>query len=535
MPQVTYGGSGGETIQLEVDPDLIAVRTHSRRSLRSGAGPGTETELLDGMDVVLAVPEAGVEVYRRRDDTAAPVAEVKEALNSDPDTQFAGRVLVDDQTGEPVLYTENIFVKFQDNLSADEGRQILQDAGLTIKDEPGYATNAYFAAAPEGTGQEVFTIAQRLLDRPDVEFAHPELVRKLGRRAISAQQWHLASTTINGQTINANANVAAAHAINQGEGITIAIIDTGIDIDHEEFSSPGKIVAPRDTTAGDDDPRPPRGEDHGTACAGVACADGHFGACGVAPRAKLMPIRMNSALGSRAEADAFFWAATHGADVISCSWGPPDGDWSDDADPQHKSRFGLPDQTRLAIEHAVTQGRDGKGCLVFFAAGNGNESVDLDGYASSPAVLAVAACNDRSVRSVYSDFGDAVFCAFPSNDFAHRPEGRPAPLTPGIWTTDISGRRGYNPDPRTGAIRGDQQGNYTNSFGGTSSACPGAAGVAALVLSCNPELSREDAVDILRRCCERIDEQGGRWAAGRSPLYGHGRLNAETAVRLASA
>lgn len=535
MPQVTYGGTNGETIQLEIDPDLLAVRTRSRRSLRAGPVPAPEAELLDGMEVVLAVPDAGVEVYRRRDDAAAPVAVVKEALSSAPDTRFAGRVLVDEQTGEPVLYTENIFVKFQDHLSPEQCRQVLQDAGLTIKDEPGYATNAYFAAAPEGTGQQVFAIAQQLLDRSDVEFAHPELVRKLGRRAVAAAQWHLAGTTVNGTAINASANVATAHEVTQGEGITIAIIDTGIDVDHEEFSSPGKIVAPRDTTTADDDPRPPFGEDHGTACAGVACADGLFGACGVAPRAALMPIRMTSALGSRQEADAFFWAANHGADVISCSWGPEDGRWFDQRDPRHKARFALPDQTRLAIEHAVTKGRGGKGCLVFFAAGNGNESVDLDGYASSPAVLAVAACNDRSTRSVYSDFGDAVFCAFPSNDFEFRPEGRPAPLTPGIWTTDISGRGGYNPDPDTGAITGDRKGNYTNSFGGTSSACPGAAGVAALVLSCNPELSRQDAVDILRRCCERIDEPGGQWsAAGHSPLYGHGRLDAAAAVRLAS-
>jgi subtilisin family serine protease/photosystem II stability/assembly factor-like uncharacterized protein len=538
MPQVTYGGQDGETIRLEVDPDLLAVRTHSRRSLRAGPVPRPEAALVDGMDVVLTVPEAGVEVYRRRDATAPSVAEVSEALSNAPDTRFAGRVLVDEHTGNPVLYTENIFVKFRDDLPADQCRRVLQDTGLTIKDEPRYATNAYFTAAPEGTGQDVFAIAQQLLERTDVEFAHPELVRKLGRRALPAQQWHLGNTTINGHVIDASANVAAAHAVTQGEGITIAIIDTGIDIDHEEFSSPGKIVAPRDTTAADDDPRPrPQdGESHGTACAGVACADGHFGACGVAPRATLMPIRMVSALGSRAEADAFFWAASHGADIISCSWGPEDGMWSDPTDPRHKARSTLPDQTRLAIEHAVTEGRDGKGCLVFFAAGNGNENVDLDGYASNPSVLAVAACNDRNKRSVYSDFGDALFCTFPSNDFAFSPEGRLAPLTPGIWTTDISGRGGFNPNPKTRTIDGDPKGNYTDSFGGTSSACPGAAGVAALMLSRNPGLSRQNAVDILRRSCDRIDEQDGRWSAeGHSPLYGYGRLNAATAVRLAGA
>jgi len=174
----------------------------------------------------------------------------------------------------------------------------------------------------------------------------------------------------------------------------------------------------------------------------------------------------------------------------------------------------------LALNYAVTRGRGGKGCVVLFAAGNGNESVDNDGYASYERVLAVAACNDRSVRSVYSDRGDAVFCAFPSNDFEFPEEDRPAPLTPGIWTTDRTGRPGYSDD------------DYTNSFGGTSSACPGAAGVAALVLSCNPSLSRDEVRDVLRRSCEQIDPDGGEYdEQGHSPHYGYGRLNAEKAAR----
>ena len=53
----------------------------------------------------------------------------------------------------------------------------------------------------------------------------------------------------------------------------IAIIDDGVDIDHEEFASDGKIVAPRRSRArSGDDPRPTEGANHGTGCAGVACA-----------------------------------------------------------------------------------------------------------------------------------------------------------------------------------------------------------------------------------------------------------------------
>ncbi len=519
--EVTYGGENGETVTFKVDPALVAVRARRGRSLREGPVTPPEAALLDDMESVLSFPQVGVEVYRRPEQSSGSLEEVRRKLHESPATRFAGRVLVDEETGEPVVYTENLFIKFVDDKNRNKCLEILREAGLTVKQELPYATNAFFVAAPEGSGQEVFVIANRMLRRKDVEYCNPELVRRLGQRAISPQQWHLKTTTIDGRWVSASANVEAAHTITEGDGVTIAIIDTGTDIDHDEFSSPGKLVAPRDTTANDADPRPSgRDENHGTACAGVACADGSFGASGVAPRAKLMPIRMMSQLGSQEEANAFYWAAENGADVISCSWGPADGRWWKPEDPLHDTVVPLPDSTRLALDYAATRGRDGKGCVVLFAAGNGNESVDNDGYASYERVLAVAACNDRSVRSVYSDFGDAVFCAFPSNDFEFPKEHRPVPLTPGIWTTDRTGRRGYSDD------------DYTNSFGGTSSACPGAAGVAALVLSCNPSLTRDEVKDALRRSCEQIDPKGGKYDnQGHSNLYGYGRLNAESAVR----
>jgi len=236
-----------------------------------------------------------------------------------------------------------------------------------------------------------------------------------------------------------------------------------------------------------------------------------------------MPIRLVSGLGSQSEADAFVWAADHGASVISCSWGPVDGNWANPNDPVHQQVVPLPDGTRLAIDYAITNGRQGKGCVICWAAGNGNESVDNDGYASYRNVIAVAACSDRGQRSVYSDVGEATWCCFPSNNF-----GPPAPLTRGIWTTDRKGTAGYNTSSSPG-------GNYVDSFGGTSSACPGAAGVAALVLARNPELRWDEVKDVLKRCCDRIDAAGGNYDAnGHSPQYGFGRLNGRRAVELAA-
>src|SRR6185436_21102814 len=99
------------------------------------------------------------------------------------------------------------------------------------------------------------------------------------------------------------------------------------------------------------------------------------------------------------------------------------------------------------------------------------------------------------------------------------------------WTTDLPGPNGYNPGA---AGRGDVAGDYTNDFGGTSSACPGVAGVAALVLSRNPSLRWDEVKDVIGRSCDRIDPTGGKYDAdGHSRKYGFGRVNAKRAVELA--
>ena len=271
---------------------------------------------LDDAVLVVAYPEAGVEVYQvPTGRNVRSLSDRKNALRQSPDVRFAGGVLVDPSTKEPVLYTENIFIKFVDSADPEDCEAVLMEAGLEIKEKVSYATNAFFVGAPEGTGQDVFDIANKLLERSDVEYCHPELIRPRARKLIFAQQWHLKKTTVAGIPVDAHANVEAAHELAQGAGITIAIIDDGVDIDHVEFSGSGKVVAPRDATERTNDPRPQdifgtgpeNGDNHGTACAGVACGNGTNGASGVAPKARLMPIRLASGLGSQREAEAFGW------------------------------------------------------------------------------------------------------------------------------------------------------------------------------------------------------------------------------------
>ena len=542
MYNYRHGGKEGSPQYLEIAEDLVVVRTKDNKSLNEAIKSKNGKTILSQLSPVVDFPEAGVTVLQSKTAQHRLVHlrdQARVQLKEEDGIRFAGKALRENKQGAPVVYTENFFVKFKDTLDEQACKKLLKEHKLTIKRKLDYAQNAYFVAAPEGTGLAIFQIAQSLLDEDEVELCHPELIRKASRRTIAPQQWHLQQTVINGKTINENVNVAEAWKITRGAGTTIAIIDDGVDIDHEEFARTGKIVAPRDIILNSDNPRPKDEyypENHGTACAGVACADGNYKASGVAPEAKLMPVRLVANLGSQAEADAFAWAANNGADVISCSWGPTDGDWWNPNDATHNQKVSLPDSTRLAINYAINNGRGGKGCVITWAAGNGNENVENDGYASYDKVIAVAACNDRGTRSIYSDYGDSVWCAFPSSDIGYAPFNHPNPLTPGIWTTDREGRAGYNPGVlNPGAtVPGDDSGNYTNSFGGTSSACPGVAGIAALIIAANPNLRWNQVKDILRRATVKIDAAGGSYnSEGHSPYYGYGRSDAAKAVELA--
>lgn len=524
MYEYRYGGKRGAKQELTLSDDMLVLRARGNRSPRL-AGRASSINIVESLSPVARYRDLNVEVLRVHDAMRASSRDsVLAQLKSDRGFDFAGHCLCDPVTGRPVVYTEKAFIRFNPGVTAAAKNRLLARQKLGVKRELNYISDAYLLEATEEVGRSIFDMTSELLETSDdVALCHPELIRERHCKTAFPPQWHLRETMYEGNLVSAHAHVEAAWSFSTGAGTTIAVIDDGVDIDHVEFRASGGIVAPREMSTGTSNARPRFPDDnHGTACAGVACASGADGASGVAPDAALMPIRLSSGLGSQEEADAFAWAAQNGADVISCSWGPRDGDWSDPNDPLHNQPVALPDSTRLALEFAATQGRGGNGCVICWAAGNGNESVDLDGYASSNHVMAVGACNDRNRRSVYSDFGGALWCMFPSSDFN-------SPQTKGIWTTDRIGMNGYNPGE---SQLGHPAGDYTNDFGGTSSACPGAAGAVALMLATEPQLGLGDVWDIIRDTCEKIDTVNGEYddATGHSELYGYGRVHCLNAV-----
>jgi subtilisin family serine protease len=315
-------------------------------------------------------------------------------------------------------------------------------------------------------------------------------------------------------------------------GVTVAVLDDGVDVDHPNLSSrirrrpdPGerRDRYGRDFFVGENapdhfDPRPKRfvapyhmmeGNDiHGTPCAGVIAASGASGGIlGIAPNCRVLPVKIFHADALAAEsqvADAIRYATTF-AHVLSCSWSGPRS----------------PDIEAALAEAAA--GREGRGVPVFVATGNGHPAAAFVGYpAASPHAIGIGASTDQNEIAFYSQRGPEVSVVAPSSGG-----------TRGITTTDVGyPNRGFN---LGNAAQGGVNGLHTNSFGGTSSATPLAAGIAALMLSVDAELSREEVKQILQQTADKIGPAGTYDANGFSQIYGFGCVNAAAAVAAAQA
>jgi subtilisin-like proprotein convertase family protein len=175
-----------------------------------------------------------------------------------------------------------------------------------------------------------------------------------------------------------------------------------------------------------------------------------------------------------------------------------------------------------ALENAVTTGRNGLGEVFVWAAGNGaqdnNDRVDYDGYGSNRFSMAIGAIDNTDRAASYSEPGSALMLVTTSSyDFAGSNGS-------GIYTTSGSDITG--------------PGQYTSGFGGTSAASPIAAGVVALMLQANPNLTWRDVQHVLIRSARRVNPADPGWTANGSGRFVHyqfgfGAIDAAAAVSLA--
>src|SRR5262249_28488464 len=206
MYTIRYGGKKGKRYSLTISDEHVAVRTRDRKPAVSDVPfertPMSEKaeNLLKEFDLQARFPRAGVDILRARVPRGKRSLRdrARAVLKKELQIEFAGRVLCQPKSKSPVLYTENLFVKFDDELSSSACRKLLKSHGMTVKKELEYARNAFFVCGGENIGLAVFEMADKLLKESAVELCHPELVREVRSRTAFPQQWHLKKTTING-------------------------------------------------------------------------------------------------------------------------------------------------------------------------------------------------------------------------------------------------------------------------------------------------------------------------------------------------
>lgn len=444
------------------------------------------------------------------------------------------------QSGVRLYSNQRLFVKIPGNPGKEEAQKRCEENDLELVKQYKYIPQWYLV---QYSGNTVLKSAELVQDgivtQAEPSFYFPvELKGYTPDDPFFPNQWHL--NNINGAdygyTGNDHAhvldawNVLLSYKNHKGAGVKLAVIDDGFDLNHEDLA--GRFIQGKDFNDGDDNPMPGAQDAHGTACAGVAGANtgNGIGVAGACPDCELIPIRMNmTGMGSldQSAIDTFTWAVDQGAMILSNSWGPPDGGGAVDMGQALKD----------LVKNITTTGRDGKGVIVLFAAGNGNESIEGDGFASNPDVFGIGASNASGKRSSYSDFGQSLDFIAPSNDTdSSGGDGwAGGAYIDGIWTTDNVSAGGYVP----GQLAGDDSGKYVSEFGGTSSACPLAAGITGLVLSANPELTKDQVYEIFKTTSDKVSMgfvnpgEGDYDANGFSTHYGYGRINACEAVKKA--
>lgn len=378
-------------------------------------------------------------------------------------------------------------------LATSDISSIISDFEGVLKVSNTYG-NTYYLDCDVKTSEEVLALVKNLSKQEGVKWCEPDMyssIRSCNSNPYYSSQWYLKNT---GYYAGMDINVEPAWQLVEGSSsVTVAVIDSGVDLEHEDLASAllqGYTVGDPNGYGAPKFLEESKRKGHGTCCAGIVGAvDNNVGVIGVASGVKILPVNISpyhcttsnpEGFASNSEiAQAIRWAYPK-ADVLSCSWGG--GAYSNDI--------------VNAITEARTKGRNGKGTIVVFSAGNDTSTVAFPGNVQG--VLTVGAIERNGELCIFSNTGSSLdLVAF----------GR------GIVTTDVTGEFGF-----------DISDDYYLGFNGTSAACPQVAGVAGLMLSANPNLKEELVKKYMGETARDLGEKG------RDDLYGYGLVNAQKAV-----
>lgn len=312
------------------------------------------------------------------------------------------------------------------------------------------------------------------------------------------RQWHLVNTQYPGNDVNVK-NVWYKGI--RGKNITVAVVDDGLDHDLDDLKDNFNAKGSWDFNDNTDLPTPRLFDDyHGTRCAGeIAAVKNDACGIGVAYEGQVSGIRILSGLISDEDEAASLIYGLETNDIYSCSWGPTDNG---------KTVAAPKLIVRQAMIKGVQEGRQNKGSLYVFASGNGGRSYDqcnFDGYTNSIYSITVGAIDHKGMHPTYAEACSAVMVVTYSSGSGEH-----------IQTTDIHKK-------------------CSLSHGGTSAAAPLAAGVYALVLEANPNLTWRDVQHVSARAAVTVNEHDGEYqetALGLkySHKYGYGKIDAEKLV-----
>lgn len=320
------------------------------------------------------------------------------------------------------------------------------------------------------------------------------------------KQWHMNEGCSQGY----NLNITGAWKLGfTGKNIVVTIIDDGIEKDHEELIDNYDSFASIDLNDRDANPQPrydPSNQNnHGTRCAGQVAAKANNSKCsvGIAYNSRIGGIRLlDGQITDVLEAEALAHNLNH-IDIFSSSWGPPDDGQTVD---------GPGEISKAALLKGIKSGRNGKGTIYVWAAGNGgrsNDNCNCDGYASSIYTITIAGVTYEGFMPSYSERCSAT-----------------------LASTFSSGHKS------TGIVTSDLHNGCTLHHTGTSASAPTAAGIIALTLEANSKLTWRDIQYLIIHTSDSFKLKAKDWQKNGngkifSHNYGFGLMNAGRMVEWA--
>ena len=438
--------------------------------------------------------------------------------------------------------TGEIFIRFKNTTTPDAIQQTFTNHHLEVVEK---RTDADWIVKVTDQSQNPLKVCEALQKNPQSLVSEPEMQVAISffdlilseaqavqlsdnSEPLLSRQWHLehpGAGISNGawpsSYFASDIDARVLEAMNEfnvsGQGVNIGITDSGIEFTHPDFGS-NKFLDVLDANTGQIYNQPSQNDRHGTSVAGVAAAaQNDIGTIGAAPNAQIVHVRLSATINDTSAERLFEFYLDKNVVAVCNSWGI-------------KGNYVVPTRIREAIQNLAENGRNGLGTCVCFASGNDyDDYTTVSGFAALPWTFSIGGSNSQGYKSSYAQVGisndNELLCLAPTNDYTVNGHGNA-----GITTTDRTGSLGYNPN------------DYTNTFGGTSSACPLVVGIIALIAEANPNLTAPEIKAIIAQTCDKIGTTplGGFITAvynaeGWSSDYGYGKINAKAAVELASA